>query len=47
VFIHDGRARTPEAAILAHAGQGADARNRFGRLIARERWALLAFLKSL
>jgi len=46
-FLHDGRARTPEAAILQHAGQGNDARRNFTRLDSRDRQALLAFLKSL
>ena len=47
VLLHDGRARTPEAAILEHRGQGRDARDRFTTLDARERVALLAFLGSL
>jgi CxxC motif-containing protein (DUF1111 family) len=47
LFLHDGRARTPEAAILAHRGQGESARNRFSRLDFRERQALIAFLRSL
>lgn len=46
-YLHDGRARSPQAAILQHAGQGSDSRNRFLRLDPRERLALLAFLKSL
>jgi len=47
VFLHDGRASTPEAAILAHSGQGTHARQNFERLNSRERQALLAFLRSL
>lgn len=46
-YLHDGRANTPEAAILAHAGQGNDARDRFTRLSTRSRVALLTFLHSL
>ena len=47
VFLHDGRASTPEAAIQGHAGQGAAARDRFARLNPFQRAALLAFLRSL
>ncbi len=46
-FLHDGRAKTPEAAILAHDGQGAMARNNFAGLDFRQRQYLMAFLKSL
>ena len=46
-FLHDGRALTPEGAILAHDGQGADARHRFSGLDARQKAALLAFLDTL
>jgi CxxC motif-containing protein (DUF1111 family) len=46
-FLHDGRASTPSAAILAHAGQGQAARDRYARLRPGEQAALLAFLKSL
>jgi cytochrome c551/c552 len=46
-FLHDGRAATPEAAILAHAGQGSAARDRYTRLTAGARFALLAFVRSL
>jgi CxxC motif-containing protein (DUF1111 family) len=46
-LLHDGRATTIEAAILAHDGQGRGARNRFAGLSARARDALLAFLNSL
>jgi len=47
VFLHDGRAHTPQAAIEAHAGQGAAARDRFARLGTFQRAALLAFLQTL
>lgn len=46
-FLHDGRARTPEAAILEHGGQGSYARSRYARLPPFARNALLAFLRSL
>jgi CxxC motif-containing protein (DUF1111 family) len=45
--LHDGRAKTPQEAILMHAGQGADARNRFQDLDWRSRTSLIAFLRSL
>ena len=46
-FLHDGRAATIEDAITLHGGEGLRARNRFLRLSAFERGALLRFLKSL
>jgi CxxC motif-containing protein (DUF1111 family) len=46
-FLHDGRADTPERAIELHGGEAAAARDRFLRLSADERAAVLAFLKSL
>ncbi len=46
-FLHDGRARTPEEAILWHAGEAAGARARFTTLPASSRATLLAFLNSL
>jgi CxxC motif-containing protein (DUF1111 family) len=46
-FLHDGRATTIDAAILAHDGQGRAARDRFAALNARDKARLLAFLKSL
>jgi CxxC motif-containing protein (DUF1111 family) len=46
-YLHDGRAGTAEAAILAHAGQGSDSRDRYTRLGSAARLALLAFLRSL
>ena len=46
-FLHDGRAQTLEAAIAAHDGQGAAARDRFNALDAADRNRLLAFLRSL
>ena len=46
-LLHDGRAATIDAAILAHDGQGRRARNRFVGLGPRARESLLAFLNSL
>jgi CxxC motif-containing protein (DUF1111 family) len=46
-FLHDGRAKTIQDAILAHDGQGLTARNRFAGLNAREKANLLAFIKTL
>ena len=47
VFLHDGRAKTPTAAILFHDGQGAQARQNFLRLRGSQQQGLLAFLRSL
>ncbi len=46
-LLHDGRATSLAAAVLAHEGQGERARNRFAGLSARARDELLAFLNSL
>jgi CxxC motif-containing protein (DUF1111 family) len=46
-LLHDGRAATPEEAILAHDGQGARSRDRFASLDRSAKAALLAFLDSL
>ena len=46
-FLHDGRAATISQAIDLHDGEGLAARNRFVRLTAFERAALLKFLGSL
>jgi CxxC motif-containing protein (DUF1111 family) len=46
-YLHDGRATSVEAAILAHDGQGKAARDRFARLDGRRKSSLLAFLNSL
>jgi CxxC motif-containing protein (DUF1111 family) len=46
-FLHDGRAKTIEAAILAHDGQGLAARNAFASLPAREQAQILKFINSL
>jgi CxxC motif-containing protein (DUF1111 family) len=46
-FLHDGRARTIEEAILWHGGEAETSKERFRMLPASERQALLAFLRSL
>lgn len=46
-FLHDGRARTPEEAILWHGGEAAPAREAFMALEASRRRHLLRFLGSL
>ncbi len=47
MFLHDGRARSLEEAILWHDGEGEGARSRFMELSAEEREALIRFLESL
>ena len=46
-FLHDGRARSPEEAILWHDGEAAATRQRFEKLSASERQRLLDFLSTL
>ena len=46
-FLHDGRARSLEEAVLWHGGEAADAQERFRALPADDRRALIAFLESL
>jgi CxxC motif-containing protein (DUF1111 family) len=46
-LLHDGRARSIEAAILAHGGEADAGVQRFRALSATERGALLAFLSTL
>jgi CxxC motif-containing protein (DUF1111 family) len=46
-LLHDGRARTMAAAILAHGGEAASAVRHFRALSSHERDTLLAFLQSL
>lgn len=46
-FLHDGRAQTLDAAILAHGGEAEPAVQRFRMLAPTAREALLAFLSSL
>lgn len=46
-FLHDGRAQTVEAAILAHGGEADAVVQRFRALSGPNRAALLAFLSTL
>jgi CxxC motif-containing protein (DUF1111 family) len=46
-YLHDGRARSIEEAILWHGGQGALSRDRFKQLSAADRQSLINFLNSL
>jgi len=46
-FLHDGRARTIEEAILWHDGEAVKSKQQFMRLNAGDRAALLQFLNSL
>jgi len=46
-YLHDGRARTLQEAILWHGGEATIARQRYVRLPKEARQALLAFLQSL
>ncbi len=46
-LLHDGRATSLKAAIMAHGGEAANVRNAFGRLRDRQREDLLVFLTSL
>jgi CxxC motif-containing protein (DUF1111 family) len=46
-FLHDGRARSVEAAILDHGGEAQPARQRFRSLSGAARNSLLAFLRAL
>ena len=46
-FLHDGRARTLEEAVLWHGGEASESRNAVLAMSAEERAALYAFLGSL
>jgi CxxC motif-containing protein (DUF1111 family) len=46
-YLHDGRARTLDQAILAHDGQARSARDQFAGLAADAKSKLIAFLNSL
>jgi len=46
-YLHDGRARTLEEAILWHGGEAESAKETFRTMSATERAALIKFLKSL
>ncbi|WP_337459943.1 di-heme oxidoredictase family protein [Corallococcus coralloides] len=46
-YLHDGRARTLEEAVLWHGGEAERAREGFRNLSANDRDALVRFLRSL
>jgi CxxC motif-containing protein (DUF1111 family) len=46
-FLHDGRARTIEEAILWHGGEAEQAREAFRSMSSEQRNALIAFVRSL
>jgi CxxC motif-containing protein (DUF1111 family) len=46
-YLHDGRARTIEEAILWHGGEGQAARDGYAALVKQDRERLLRFLGSL
>src|SRR5438094_5437745 len=46
-FLHDGRPTKMEEAVLAHDGQGKQARNKFSALNPKDMQDLMAFLNSL
>jgi CxxC motif-containing protein (DUF1111 family) len=46
-FLHDGRARNIEEAILWHGGEAQRARDGYRALSAKERAALIRFVESL
>ncbi|MCU1368856.1 MAG: putative thiol oxidoreductase with 2 cytochrome c heme-binding site [Ilumatobacteraceae bacterium] len=46
-FLHDGRARSIEEAILWHGGEAEGARDRFEDLPAKDRKSVITFLESL
>jgi CxxC motif-containing protein (DUF1111 family) len=46
-YLHDGRARSLEEAILWHDGEAAASREAFRNMSASDRAALVSFLKSL
>jgi CxxC motif-containing protein (DUF1111 family) len=46
-YLHDGRARTLEEAIMWHGGEAEASRNSFATMSATDKAALIAFLKSI
>jgi CxxC motif-containing protein (DUF1111 family) len=46
-YLHDGRARTLEEAILWHGGEAEDAKEAFRTMSASDRDALVTYLQSL
>jgi CxxC motif-containing protein (DUF1111 family) len=47
LYLHDGRARSIEEAIIWHSGESQKSRDRFMRMTKKDRLALVEFLKSL
>ena len=47
LFMHDGKATTPDEAIEMHGGEGQRAREKFRKASSKDREALLEFLRSL
>jgi len=46
-YLHDGRARTLEEAILWHGGEASRSKTKFKQLSSQEREALIAFLRTI
>ena len=46
-YLHDGRAATPAAAVLAHAGEAAASQSAYAQLTPAQQQQLIAFLRSL
>jgi CxxC motif-containing protein (DUF1111 family) len=46
-LLHDGRAKSLDAAVMAHDGQGANARNSFAALTGTQKAQVVAFLETL
>jgi CxxC motif-containing protein (DUF1111 family) len=46
-YLHDGRARTLDEAIMWHGGEGTNAKNAYVALSATDKASLIAFLQSL
>ena len=46
-FLHDGRARNLQEAIMWHGGEGLSSKEAYSKLSAQERFFVLSFLRSL
>jgi len=46
-YLHDGRARSLEEAVLWHDGEGRAARDRFAKLTAEQRHTLINWINTL
>jgi hypothetical protein len=46
-YLHDGRAKALDEAVMRHGGEGAESARRFPALIRLERLQVQAFLKTL